>query len=345
MNTLEFKTLLEMILKVTQKNASNLADSYLLKDSSIISRWKTKKVTPKSYDIDKIVEFTIAESSASQRKILRDKIEALVRSSEIEHEIKKLILDKGDFGDFLRETLSVSVCGSYISDQDNTCTNNDTDTIDAKKDDSFKGTVHKMDNRFKGTLEFDIAIPEKSLINSSNTSGFTNLELKGTVNMSPKNRLYRATRYLGKTSVVVVITILALSGVFISSSLKQPSKDNLNVYNSKAESSTPVPTATPILPTPTQVPEPTQPTNTLKPSETPVSLPEAVQGANTSNTNSNNLNSNNSSNNNSNSNNANNNNTNIKSQTTITQTATIQTTDINFQANKYSRHEMMFIRS
>jgi len=325
MNTLEFKTLLEMILKVTQKNASNLADSYLLKDSSIISRWKTKRATPKSYDLDKIVEFTLTESSASQRKILRDRIEALVRSSEIEQEIKKLILDKDDFGDFLRETLSVSVCGSYITGQDNTETDN-IDTIKAKKDDSFKGTVQKKDNRFRGTLEFDIAIPEKSLINSSSTSDLTNLELKGTVNMSPKNRLYRATRYLGKTSVVVVITILALSGVFMSSSLKQSSKDNLNVYNSKTSESqenrpisdndasesldgeispSPVPTVTPILPTPTQVPEPTQPTNTMKPSETPQSVPETAQGTNKSNTNSNNSNNNNTNNYNTNSNNSN----------------------------------------
>ncbi|HOV28401.1 MAG TPA: hypothetical protein PK566_18865 [Pseudobacteroides sp.] len=359
MDKLEFKTLLEMILKVTQKNASILADSYLLKDNSIISKWKTKRVTPKSYDIDKIIEFTLAESSASQRKILRDRIEALVINSEIEHEIKKLILDKDDFEDFLREALSVSVCDSY-SGQDNMYEKEDTESIESKKDDSIKGTVHKMDNRFRGTLEFDIAIPEKSLINSSTTSDFTNLELKGTVNMSPKNKLYRATRYLTKTSVIVVITILALSGVFISSSLKQPSKDNLNVYNSKtseiqenrplsesnadgssgsAELSSTVPAVTPILPTPTQAPEPTQPTNTIKPSEAPASIPETAQGTGTSNTNSNNSNSNNSNSNNSNSsnsnsNNANNNNTNIsKTDNYNTNSNNTNNSNINFSGN------------
>ncbi|MDP4182996.1 MAG: hypothetical protein Q8942_18155 [Bacillota bacterium] len=335
MNTLSFKTLLEIILKVTQKNASILADAYLLKDSSIISKWKTNKAFPKSYDIDKIVEFTIEESSASQRKILRDKIEELVRNASIKPEIKKLIMDKEDFREFLYETLTVTVCAVDIPDQENTYEPEATNTCKIKNENSIKGTVYKKDNRFKGTLEIDIAIGEKGLTNSSYSADATNLELKGTVNLAPKKRLYNAAKYLGKTSILGAITILVLSALLIISS-KQPPKDNLTVYTAKTSenqedkllrgdndksslaevkiSTSVIPTVTSVLSTPTQIPESTHAPST-KPAQS--DSEKAVQNSNSNNTSTNDTDSNNKSSNNKSSNNTNKSNINFSGNITI----------------------------
>ena len=43
----DMKTLLEIIFKYTKKNARILADRYLLKDVSIISKWRNNVVCPK----------------------------------------------------------------------------------------------------------------------------------------------------------------------------------------------------------------------------------------------------------------------------------------------------------
>lgn len=84
------KVIFEVIFKVTRKNANVLADMYLLKDKSIISKWKNRKNTPKAEDIKKIVEFVISESTTSQKKIIRDSIENQLKDSSIKKKLRIL---------------------------------------------------------------------------------------------------------------------------------------------------------------------------------------------------------------------------------------------------------------
>lgn len=112
---LTIKPLLEVIFVAINRSAGYFADTYLLKDVSIISKWKSKKVTPKKEDISKIIEFVIAESTIIQQKTIRDKVVVLIKESSLSADIKELILCIEDFELFLEETLTISVS------QDNYC--------------------------------------------------------------------------------------------------------------------------------------------------------------------------------------------------------------------------------
>ncbi|RXE58524.1 hypothetical protein [Acetivibrio mesophilus] len=106
---LTIKQLLEVIFATINRSAGYFAGAYLLKDVSIISKWKSEKVTPKKEDISKIVEFVIGESTIIQQKTLRDKINILIKESSLSTDIKEFILCIEDFEIFLEETLTIAV--------------------------------------------------------------------------------------------------------------------------------------------------------------------------------------------------------------------------------------------
>ena len=136
MNNFSLKTVLEIIFKVTKKNARILAQSYLLKDESTISKWKKNKLLPRNDDIAKIVEFVMNESKTAQRKIIRDKIEELINEAPIEDELTNIILNTEDFSEFLYEAISVCVAVNENGFKLN-CVENDRPL----KDSSLKGQV------------------------------------------------------------------------------------------------------------------------------------------------------------------------------------------------------------
>ncbi len=100
--------ILDIILKTTRKSANIFAHTYLIKDSSIISKWKRDKVKPTNEDILKIVDFTLDESSETQRRIIRNEIEILIARSLLRDEIKDSLLHIADFSKFLCEIINIS---------------------------------------------------------------------------------------------------------------------------------------------------------------------------------------------------------------------------------------------
>lgn len=107
------KLLLETLFKVLKRSTNYFADAYLLKDVSLISKWKTGKAIPKNEDINKIVEFVNNEATGMQRHLIRRKIEEYINASLLDISLKNMLLDIEDFSLFLTETLIISV--SYMN--------------------------------------------------------------------------------------------------------------------------------------------------------------------------------------------------------------------------------------
>lgn len=168
-NNLSFKNLLDIILKTTKKNAYILADRYLLKDVSIISKWKSNKILPRSEDIHQIVDFALNESSETQRRIIQDMIEKIISDSSLNEDIKSTILNTGSFGDFLTEALNVSTCVNDITQRSDESIEafadekNVKDNIENKKSkkDSFTGVTESIDGEYSGVVKFDMILNKK----------------------------------------------------------------------------------------------------------------------------------------------------------------------------------------
>ena len=123
--------ILDIILKTTRKSANILAHTYLIKDSSIISKWKRDKVKPTNEDILKIADFTLDESSETQRRIIRNEIEILIARSLLRDEIKDSLLHISDFSKFLCEVINISttsygniICWEAMNQESVTCERN-----------------------------------------------------------------------------------------------------------------------------------------------------------------------------------------------------------------------------
>lgn len=106
-SVLDLRNILEIIFRTTKKRGNVLADCYLIKDPSIISKWKNFKAKPTNEDIMKIVEFAHAESTETQRKIMRDEIINLINGSYLKGVIRDSIINIEDFGEFLSEVLKL----------------------------------------------------------------------------------------------------------------------------------------------------------------------------------------------------------------------------------------------
>ncbi|MDP4182214.1 MAG: hypothetical protein Q8942_14135 [Bacillota bacterium] len=206
---LNLKSILEIILKAAQKNANILAHRYLLKDESIISKWKNKKAIPRNDDIKKIVEFAQNETTLTQKKIIREKIEGLVRSSHIEEEFKNIILNTQDFGEFLEEALSVSVSGDDAIFQYKK-------VRDKRHTDGSNYTGKENSGRkYTGTLEFDLIVPEERGSISNIKLNNSDIELKGNVKLSFKSNLFTTLGNLKKPSIIGGVLVWLVLGTII----------------------------------------------------------------------------------------------------------------------------------
>lgn len=156
---LNFKNILEVILKTINKNANILAYSYLIKDASTISKWKSKKLTPRNEDIIKIVEFAMVESTGTQRKIMRDKIEYLVANSQMKENIKMSLLRIEDFQEFLNETLRISVLANTQSNSDEAPMDSDSRLKGKISGDELSGfSFDNVDGKYAGVVEFNLTL-------------------------------------------------------------------------------------------------------------------------------------------------------------------------------------------
>lgn len=254
MNTnFDLKALLDIIFKVTKKNASIMADCYLLKDKSIISKWKNSSLAPRNDDIDGIIKFVLNESTCSQQRIIRDSIEQLIKDSTLKKELKEIILGSNDFSSFLTEALSVSISTKDI--------NSEIETLpceDNISENTVTGHLENKSGRYKGTLEFDLFIPNASNIKSINSLEKAGIEFNGKVNLNPKSRIINAAKYLKKTSVLGLIFACIVSGSLIAHSNNkknntgisysgQDDSINRSIIQDATHASTPVITPSPAI--------------------------------------------------------------------------------------------------
>ncbi|MFZ5988555.1 MAG: hypothetical protein ACOYWZ_15715 [Bacillota bacterium] len=269
--TLNIRTLLEIILSVTKKNANILAESYLLKDKSIISKWKNNSVIPRNDDLVRVVKFVQNETTVAQRRIIRDRIEELIKSAPIKNELKNIIINTEDFGEFLKEVFTVS-----ISKEGNDPASQDSAIDETPDSNLFTGPSENKSGRYKGTLEFDLVIPEGGSVKSLNFFDKPSIEFKGKVNLNPEKKLIKAAKYLRSTSVLGVVLICIVSGTLMAYSTGTNRKD-VKVYNTRqietpseaavpviSVTSSPVPTVIPS-PAPSPVPVPTKAVEESKP--------------------------------------------------------------------------------
>lgn len=172
MNKLNIGNILKVIFKTINKKGNILADLYLIKDSSIISKWKSCRSKPTNEDLSKIVEFTYEESSEMQRKIIRNEIEGLIFSSEIRTAIKTSLIGITDFKEFLSEVLNVATAPKdIVEDKKNklveNChesesnkwyqSKNDNNGFDIKAD-----FFDAKENTSSGIVEFDVVLDNYS---------------------------------------------------------------------------------------------------------------------------------------------------------------------------------------
>lgn len=299
-NNYDIKALLEIIFNVTKKNAKILAHQYLLKDVSIISKWRSNVAIPRNYDISKIVEFVDNESTTSQKRIIRDDIEKLLINSNINNNLKEIVLNTKSFNDFLREAISVSVSNADQSHQsdDISC---DKDEID---NEPVKQSSGKSENRYTGVVELDLVLPEDGNLNNLSGAG---IEFKGKLNLTPRKKVIKVANYLRSRSVFGVVLVWIFTGTLIAL-FTNLQNTNFSVFGSKdtVVHTTPTPSAKKAEASLQAVKHTAAVTHTAVPVQKPSPTKNPADNAPTESKTVNNTNSNVKSNNNSNNNNSNN---------------------------------------
>ncbi len=216
-NYFNLKNILGILFKITKKNANILADRYLLKEVSIISKWKNNKTEIKSEDISRIVEFAVTETSKVQRKMIRKEILTLIDYSSITEEIKEMLTEIKDFDEFIEESLNVCTSWSYDMPDADTISGF-TDTLNSG--DEYSLELEKgLEGGYKGIVKFDLELL-KNKGNQESTSNKKNSVLKNSeINVLPRNKLGNAKKLIEARSVLTVILIVAiLSYTFIQAS-------------------------------------------------------------------------------------------------------------------------------
>ncbi len=165
-NGLDIRNVLEIIFRTTKKRGNILADCYLIKDPSIISKWKNLKAKPTNEDILKIVEFAYEESTETQRKIMRNEIINLLNGSCLKGVIRDSVISIEDFGEFLSEVLKLVtvVLGKDIQYDEAADSNFNTDDFN-----EVSGNVKNMiqmetisafsediEGKYSGVIEFNM---------------------------------------------------------------------------------------------------------------------------------------------------------------------------------------------
>lgn len=231
----DMKTLLEIIFKYTKKNARILADQYLIKDVSIISKWKNNVIYPKNDDIFRIVEFVNNESTFSQKELIRDNIEELLKKAPIKSKIKDIIIRTEDFSEFLKEAISVSM-SAY----------EDNNALFSCEEEIRTGSIIKKDRKsggkgtYSGTVELDFNLPEGEDINLQKLAMGKGIEFKGILNLIPKKKAIKVTNFFKSSTALGVLLICLIPGTIIAfavgiSSNNQSTSKNNTMHNKSIE--------------------------------------------------------------------------------------------------------------
>ncbi len=221
---ISIKNVLDIIFKITKKNANNLADSYLIKDPSIISKWKTDKSKPTSEDILNIVNFTFEESSSTQRKLMRDEIDILVDNSLLNSGIKHSLLNIADFKEFLTEVLNVSTSVNQFPNTQYSGNINPDEFPDSlkKRPQEYKtdsGTITAfsdgIDGKYSGTVEFSLVLSRDRGKNNMGDPDRKNLNFSSTGSFNVKSKIGKLRKQLISKTVLCSVLIAGIS-VFLA---------------------------------------------------------------------------------------------------------------------------------
>lgn len=225
----DMKTLLEIIFKYTKKNARTLADRYLLKDVSIISKWRNNVTYPKNDDIIRIVEFVDKEATLSQKELIRDNIEELLENAPIKSRIKDIVLNTENFSEFLKEAINVSM-SDYEEKNILYCPEKEKRTRHIAK----KEPQTKRRESYSGTVELDFILPEGSDASFQKLAAGSEIEFQGKLNLSPKKETIKVAKFLKSITALGLLLIWVISGVLIAFSV-DISKINPFAYASKKD--------------------------------------------------------------------------------------------------------------
>ncbi|GAE88264.1 hypothetical protein [Acetivibrio straminisolvens] len=224
----DMKTLLQIIFKYTKKNARILADQYLLKDVSIISKWRNNVIYPRNDDIIKIVEFVENEATSSQKELIRDNIEELLKKAPIKNKIKEIILDTKDFSEFLKEAISVA-----MPEYEPECEEKSKRIIK-------KENPSEKKEAYSGTVKLDFVLPEGSDINLQKLANSPGIKFNGVLNLTPKKKTLKVANFFKSSTALGILLVWIISGTIIiafsgsmqkNNSATSASKDNA-LYNS-----------------------------------------------------------------------------------------------------------------
>ncbi|ODM26788.1 hypothetical protein A7W90_11500 [Clostridium sp. Bc-iso-3] len=218
----DMKTLLEIIFKYTKKNARILADQYLLKDVSIISKWRNSVIYPKNDDIIKIVEFANTEATSSQKELIRDNIEELLRKAPIKSKIKDIIIDTKDFSEFLKEAISVAM----------------PEYEEAKKTKSISSKESQVKGKeaYSGTVKLDFDLPEGDELNLQKLANGPGIKFNGILNLTPKKKKLKVANFFTSSTALGVLLVWVISGTIIIAFSGGMQKNDSDVFASKNSS-------------------------------------------------------------------------------------------------------------
>lgn len=179
----ELKNFIDIILKITNKSATILADAYILKDVSIISKWKNGKAVPKSEDLYQIVNFAAKEASIIQKKLIRTSVESLVLELSIPDDIAKSIISIEGYEPFLIEVLNMITIGEISRKPQSICACSVLNAYRRKSDmmpkeilsieEAIRYIKYNLGDDIKyGLVMFDKKTDINSLLGSTTLSGF-----------------------------------------------------------------------------------------------------------------------------------------------------------------------------
>ncbi|MFZ5986037.1 MAG: hypothetical protein ACOYWZ_02805 [Bacillota bacterium] len=286
---LNIENVLNIIFKTTTKSTQFFADSYLMKDISVISRWRNNSVFPKFEDLKKIVEFAVNESTGVQRVVMKDEILKLLNNSSLKKEIKKVILEKEAFDDFLTEILSALTIEhqSYIMEINNIKSypgNSTSKYINIKQEDhniqkdSISENIEDISGDFSGIVKFDLVMLKQNGSKKKMGPGNDNKEFDNSVSLNEKD-MNKIKKFILSRMALGIIVLVCISGFFIVQASNNYHSPNLKsvfaidtVTPAAKESFSP----SPSQPVQSIQAESSRPTHTPIPESTPIPMTASI---------------------------------------------------------------------
>ncbi|HEY9062947.1 MAG TPA: hypothetical protein VIO64_20985 [Pseudobacteroides sp.] len=214
---LNIKNIIEIILKTTKKNTNFLADVYLLKDASIVYKWKNRKVIPRNEDIERIVSFAQKESSDAQRRIIRERIEHLIANSSLNEDMKEFLFSKEEFSDFLMEALNVTTsCSSGIEVSANRDAGK---SVDYGQNNSSSLNIDGIEGEYTGHIKLDMVLRKKG-DDASDEINNNEIILKNK-RSEAGSLIAKVGRGYKKITFMSTVVIVVVLNIFIFQLLKQ----------------------------------------------------------------------------------------------------------------------------